>query len=97
MSELDRDEVAAIVFETLEQAAPRRSTIKEAVRETLIELGIDHSDPLEMQKDFQHLREWRTTTEGMKSKGLIAVFGFLVTGILAAAWLGIKSYLHLTN
>lgn len=97
MNELSREEIQQIVLLTIEASKPNRTTVKEAVRETLTELGIDYSEPLEMQKDFSHLREWRVTTEGMKSKGLLAVFGFLITGILAAAWMGLKTYLHMNQ
>ncbi len=67
-----------------------RSLIREAVRETFLMLGVKVDDPIEVQKDFQHLREWRTTTDSLKSKGLMALIGILVSGLVAAAWVGFK-------
>lgn len=83
-----------IVQEVLDQAPPREETIKQTVHETLTELGIDHADPHEMQKDFAHLREARTTMEAVRSKGILTIIGFLVTGIVASVWLGIKAFLN---
>lgn len=64
--------------------------IRESVREAFLMLGAKVDDPIEMQKDFQHLREWRATTDSVKRKGLLTIIGVLTTGFLAAAWLGIK-------
>ena len=69
-----------------------RALICEAVRETFLMLGVKVDDPIEVQKDFQHLREWRSTTESIKSKGLLTVMGILVSGMLAALWVGIKEF-----
>lgn len=69
-----------------------RALIREAVRETFLMLGVKVDDPIEIQKDFQHLREWRNTTESIKSKGLLTVMGILVSGMLAALWVGIKEF-----
>ena len=66
--------------------------IREAVRETFLMLGVKVDDPIEVQKDFQHLREWRTTTGAIKSKGLMTLTGILVSGFVAAAWVGIKDF-----
>lgn len=69
-----------------------RALIREAVRETFLMLGVKVDDPIEVQKDLQHLREWRNTTESIKSKGLLTVMGILVSGMLAALWVGIKEF-----
>ena len=69
-----------------------RALIREAVRETFLMLGVKVDDPIEVQKDFQHLREWRTTTASIKSKGLMTLMGILVSGLVAAAWVGIKDF-----
>lgn len=65
--------------------------VQETVRETLLTLGIDHDDPLEMQRDFQHVRSLRLATENIQKKGLLTLVGILATGLAAAAWLGFKS------
>lgn len=70
-----------------------RALIREAVRETFLMLGVKVDDPIEVQKDFQHLREWRTTTDSIKSKGLLTLMGILVSGLVAAAWVGIKDFI----
>ena len=67
-----------------------RALIREAVRETFLMLGVKVDDPIEVQKDFQHLREWRNTTESIKSKGLLTLVGIAGAGLVAAFWLGFK-------
>ncbi len=69
------------------------SLVKETVRETLLQLGADVDNPLDMQADFQAMREWREAYSSVKKKALLTVIGILITGILAAAWIGLKSYL----
>ncbi len=64
--------------------------IERSVSETLTKMGVDVDDPLEMQADFLHLREWREATESMKRKGLLTLFGILITGACGLAWLGLK-------
>ncbi len=91
-NDIDRDTVRIIVEEVLKAAPPREETIRETVHETLTELGIDHAEPREMQKDFAHLREARVTMEQIRNKGIMALVGFLVAGVLSASWLGIKHY-----
>lgn len=70
-----------------------RELIREAVRETFLMLGVKIDDPIEVQKDFQHLRDWRTTTDSIKSKGLMTLMGIIVSGFVAAVWLGFKGFL----
>ena len=67
-----------------------KTIVAEAVCETLIELGIAHDAPLEMQKDFQVLREWRLASEAIRRKGVLTVFGIVIAGITAVFWVGIK-------
>lgn len=64
--------------------------VAESVRQTLIQLGISTLDPLEMQKDMQHLREWRKSMENIKSKAMITTLTVFLSGLLAALWLGFK-------
>ena len=68
-----------------------RQVVKDTVRETLIEMGIAHDDPIQMQKDFQHLRDWRTGTDAVKKRGMLTIVGVLVTGLMAAIFMGIRS------
>lgn len=71
-----------------------RVIIRETVRESFLLLGVKLDDPIEVQKDFQHLREWRQTSESIKKKGMLAATGIIVSGLLAAVWIGIKEFLH---
>jgi len=66
--------------------------VAESVRQTLIQLGISTLDPLEMQKDMQHLREWRKSMENVKSKAMITTLTIFLSGVLAALWLGFKAF-----
>lgn len=68
--------------------------VSSSVKATLLSLGIAHNDPIEMQKDFQHLRDWRESMEQVKQKGMLTAVGILVTGALAAIWLGLKGFLN---
>lgn len=70
-----------------------RNIIQESVGEAMTRLGVGWEDPLEMQKDFNHLREWRQTTDVMKRRSITAFFVTLFSGIAAACWLGIKTIL----
>lgn len=67
-----------------------RALIREAVRETFLMLGVKVDDPIEVQKDFQHLREWRSTTDSIKSKGMLTLVGIAVSGLAAALWMGMR-------
>lgn len=67
-----------------------RDLIAESVRQTLIQLGVESENPLEMQKDFQHLRNWRRSGEEIKRKGLLVAVGTFVSGLAALIWLGIR-------
>lgn len=64
---------------------------RHTVHETLSALGIDVSNPAEVQRDFMFIRDWRKTTESLKSSGILTVFGIIVAGIVAAFWIGFKS------
>lgn len=65
--------------------------MRETVTEALTKLGMDTSHPLEVQRDFQFVRDWRITTESVKGKVVLAAVGITVVGILGLVWLGIKS------
>jgi hypothetical protein len=72
-----------------------KALIRAVVKETFLMLGLEVDDPIEMQRDFQHLRDWRTTSDSIKAKSITAVVGILASGLLAAAWLGLKESLGL--
>lgn len=68
-----------------------RAVIAETVNETLTKIGIDHADPVEMQKDMAHLRAWRNSVNEVKQKSMFTVLAILVAGLLGATWLGFKT------
>lgn len=68
-------------------------TAKAAVRETLLAMGVDVSDPKsiqEMQKDMAHVRLWRQSVDTVRRQSLIAAVGILVSFIAGAIWLALK-------
>lgn len=68
-----------------------RDLIRDTVRETLTTLGIEATDPFEAQRDFQFLRDTRKAATSAKTKAVLGLVGLAVTGLCAAAWVGIKS------
>ncbi|UXO93739.1 hypothetical protein Pan1_24 [Pseudanabaena phage Pan1] len=71
-----------------------KALMSEAVRDAFTKMGIDADDPLEMQRDFQHLREWRVAVAAVRTKGMLTLFGVFLTGALGALWLGFKSLVN---
>lgn len=67
-----------------------RRIVAETVTETLTRIGIEADDPLEAQKDFQHLRSWRTSTETIKRQSLMTAIGIVTAGVLGLIWMAIR-------
>lgn len=67
-----------------------KKIVAEAVAETLLKLGIDASDPVELQKDMAHLREWRESVGTIKRQSLITAIGIVTVGILGLVWAALK-------
>lgn len=66
--------------------------VKEAVRETFLQLGLDVSgtdDIVAIQKDMHHLRTQRLRSEAVGLKARLAIVGMIVPAILASIWLAI--------
>lgn len=58
-----------------------------ALRKFLLMIGVDVSSPaamIELQADFRHLRNTRTTATAIWQKVLMVVVGSAVTGIIGA-------------
>ena len=70
-----------------------RTLIVDTVNTTLMQLGIEHNDPLEMQRDFQHLRDWRMSMERIKNRTVVTAVGVVVAAIMAALWIGLKAFI----
>lgn len=71
-----------------------KALMSEAVRDAFTKMGIDADEPLEMQKDFQHLREWRVAVAAARTKTMLSVLAILITGTMGAVWLGFKALLQ---
>jgi len=67
-----------------------KKIVSEAVSETLLQLGIDVSNPVEMQKDMAHLRSWRESVATVKQQGLITAVGIVVAGLIGLVYLAFK-------
>tara|TARA_R110002167_G_scaffold143958_2_gene333668 strand:- start:19476 stop:19775 length:300 start_codon:yes stop_codon:yes gene_type:complete len=65
--------------------------VRSAVQETLISLGVDAHDPLQVQQDLAFLRDLRKASDTVKVRGMVVLVGILVTALAAATWLGIKA------
>lgn len=68
-------------------------TAKAAVRDTLLAMGVDVSDPKsiqEMQKDMAHVRLWRQSVDTVRRQTLIAAVGILVSFVAGGIWLAIR-------
>lgn len=97
-SHMTADEIRRIVHETILEAGTMtrgdvKQVVREAVHETLISLGVDAASPLTVQQDMHFIRELRSASERVRSRGLLALVGILVTAAAGAIWLGIKGSL----
>lgn len=66
--------------------------VAEAVKQTLMQLGVDTSDPFAMQRDFQHLRQWRESGEDLKRKGTVALLGIFLSGLVSLLIIGLRAW-----
>ena len=71
-----------------------REIVSQGVEDAFVRIGIQSDDPIEMQRDFQHLREWRVSMEQAKSKGTLALVGLIITGVATMAWMGFKAVVN---
>lgn len=67
-----------------------KTVAKEAVREMMVAMGVDASKPeamIEMQKDFQSLRNWRQSVDAIQRQGLLSAVGVIVVGLLGMIYM----------
>jgi hypothetical protein len=76
------------------KVADMEQVIEATVKKTLMELGLDTDNPIELQRDFAHLRTWRESIEEVKRKGFLAAVTVVVTGALGLFWVAFKGSLH---
>ncbi len=71
-----------------------KEVAREAVRETLTTLGADVENPIEMQKDFAHMRDHRLAKERLgrtaRKAAIGAAVGTVVTGGVVTVWMVLK-------
>jgi hypothetical protein len=85
---------AEVMRELKEDRDAVRCLVADTVRQTLLQLGISPDQPLEVQKDMQHLRDWRESMALIRSKGILTVFTVGFTGLLAMLWVGFREYMQ---
>jgi hypothetical protein len=67
-----------------------KSLMTEAVDSAFLRMGLDTTSPLETQRDMQHLRDWRLAVNSVTSKGMLSVVLLIISGLIAATWVGLK-------
>ena len=98
----ERAELEAKIEEAAEKAGQKATPsqeelstiVAEAVRQTLLQMGVDFTNPIEMQRDFNHLRQWRRAGDEIKKKGIVATISIFATGVLALVLIGVKEWLN---
>lgn len=79
------EEITALVKKTAEETA------HQVMRQTLLVMGVDTSNPLAFQADMQHLRAWRESIATVKRQGLLTAVGIIVAGVLGLIWTAVKA------
>jgi len=92
---MNEADIKTIVAETLaEQQRLQYSSIETAVQKAvatiLTSFGMEEEDRKELRADLQHLRRWRKSVEQAQSYTFKAVITVIATGLVGAAWLGVK-------
>jgi hypothetical protein len=64
--------------------------VLETISTILTSFGIEEQDRKELQADFRHLRKWRVSVESAQGLTFKVVVGTLVSGFIAAIWMGVK-------
>jgi hypothetical protein len=92
------DDIRTIVSQTLaEQQRLQQESIDanvlKVMTSVLASFDIEYDDRRELRADFQFLRRWRKGVELALSYTFKAVITVIVTGFVAAVWLGAKAML----
>ena len=69
-----------------------RMLVRQTVNEVLVSLGVEHETPLEMQKDFSHLRDMRNAKESMAKKTQLTLLGIFIVAVISTFMVGLKEY-----
>lgn len=96
---MTQEELDAMIVKALrvhEEMSPRLTVsqvdaiVQDSVSRILTRLGMDHTNPLEIQQDFARLREWRQASEQLKSKTMLVILSVFVAGLLSVIWVGFR-------
>ena len=67
-----------------------RKIVAETVDQTLMKFGVDTDDPIEFQRDLQHLRAWRESINTVKRQSLLTAVGIITAGVLGLVWMAFR-------
>ena len=67
-----------------------RKVAREAVRETLQLIGLDVSNPGDLQRDFQFIRSWRVSSEAVKRQSIMTAIGIITAGVCGLIYMAFK-------
>ena len=70
-----------------------RQLVRETVNYMFEHMGLDPSDPTELQQDMAHLRKLRKGSEMVKSVAVKTCLGALLTGLIYLLWDGLRVHL----
>jgi hypothetical protein len=92
---MSEDDIKAIVAQTLAeqqrlQCSNIDTAVQKAVATILTSFGIEEEDRKELRADLEHLRRWRKSVEQAQSYTFKAVITVIASGLVGAAWLGLK-------
>jgi hypothetical protein len=92
------DDIRSVVAETLAehhrlQRDEIDAVVLRGIATILTSFGIEEEDRKEQRADFQHLRRWRKSVEQAQSYTFKAVITIIVSGLIGAVWLGVKTVL----
>ena len=89
-----RDIIKSVLHENADlQREQFDQVMLKTISTILTAFGMDESDRVEIRADLIHLRQWRKSTEAVKTAGWIGILGVLASGVLGALWLGVKAAL----
>ena len=71
--------------------------VEETVKQTLTQMGVDTSNPIEMQQDFQYLRQWRGAVQDLSRKGILSIVLIAISGAISLFVLGAREWLRHSN
>lgn len=68
-----------------------RVIVKEAVKETLVSIGVDVDDATEVQKDMAYIRQFRKGSQSLRGNIIRTIVTILIPATLYLMWEAFKS------